>query len=102
MGLVGGLVPSPSALLLFLAAVAVGRAWLGLVLVVAFGAGMALSLAAVGLLARNVVLRLEGIAERRGHLGGHVRTFLRYGAALGICGVGVAVVVRTLLQPGAF
>jgi len=98
MGLVGGLVPSPSALLLLLAAVALGRAWFGFVLVLAFGIGMAASLAAVGLLARDVVLRLEGLALRRGFLGGQVRTYLRYGAAVGICAVGVGVVVRTVLQ----
>jgi nickel/cobalt exporter len=98
MGLVGGLVPSPSALLLLLAAVALGRAWFGFVLVLAFGIGMAASLAAVGLLARDVVLRFEGMALRRGFLGGQVRTYLRYGAALGICAVGTGVVVRTLLQ----
>ena len=98
MGLVGGLVPSPSALLLFLAAVAVGRAWFGFVLVLAFGIGMALSLAAAGLLARGLVLQLESLAARRGFLGGNVRTFLRYGAALGICAVGTGVVVRTVLR----
>lgn len=98
MGLVGGLVPSPSALLLLLAAVALGRAWFGFVLVFAFGVGMALSLAAVGLLARDLVLRLEGLAERRGFLGGNVRTFLRYGAAIGICAVGTGVVIRTLVN----
>jgi nickel/cobalt exporter len=98
MGLVGGLVPSPSALLLLLAAVALGRAWFGFVLVLTFGVGMAVSLAAVGLLARDVVLRLEGLAVRRGVLGGQVRTYLRYGAAVGICAVGAGVVVRTVLQ----
>ena len=98
MGLVGGLVPSPSALLLLLAAVALGRPWFGFVLVLAFGVGMAVALAAVGLLARDLVLRLEGLALRRGFLGGQVRTYLRYGAALGICAVGLGVVVRTLLQ----
>ena len=67
-------------------------------LVLAFGIGMAVSLAAVGLLARDLVLRIEGMAARRGFLGGHVRTYLRYGAALGICAVGTGVVVRTLLQ----
>ena len=60
--------------------------------------GMAASLAAVGLLARDLVLRLEGLAARRGFVGGNVRTFLRYGAAIGICAVGGGVVVRTLLQ----
>lgn len=98
MGLVGGLVPSPSALLLLLAATALGRAWFGFALVVAFGVGMATSLAAVGLLARDVVVRVERLAQARGFLAGNVRTFLRYGAALGICAVGTGVVVRTLLQ----
>jgi nickel/cobalt exporter len=98
MGLVGGLVPSPSALLLLLAAVALGRVWFGFALVLAFGIGMAVSLAAVGLLARDLVLRLEGVALRRGFLGGNVRTFLRYGAALGICVVGAGVVIRTVLN----
>ncbi len=98
MGLVGGLVPSPTALLLFLAAIAVGRAWFGFVLVLGFGIGMAATLAAAGLLARGLVLRLEGLAARRGFLGGNVRTFLRYGAALGICAVGVGVIIRTLLR----
>jgi len=98
MGLVGGLVPSPSALLLLLAAVAVGRAFIGLFLDLAFGEGIAMSLARVGLLGRPLVIRLEGLAERRGHLGGQMRTFLRYGAALGICAVGAGVVARTLLQ----
>ena len=97
MGLVGGLVPSPSALLLLLAAVALGRAWFGFVLVLAFGIGMAASLAAVGLLARDLVLRLETLALRRGFLAGNVRTILKYGAALGICLVGTGVVVRTLI-----
>ncbi|HEY7717521.1 MAG TPA: sulfite exporter TauE/SafE family protein [Pedococcus sp.] len=98
MGLVGGLVPSPSALLLLLAATALGRAWFGFGLVLAFGIGMAVSLAAVGLLARDLVTRVERLALRRGFLAGKVRTYLRYGAALGICAVGTGVVVRTLLQ----
>ncbi len=97
MGLVGGLVPSPSALLLLLAATALGRAWFGFALVLAFGIGMAVSLAAVGLLARDVVNRIERLALQRGFLGGNVRTFLRYGAALGICAVGAGVVIRTLV-----
>lgn len=98
MGLVGGLVPSPSALLLLLAATALGRAWFGFALVLAFGVGMAVSLAAVGLLARDVVNRIERLALQRGFLGGNIRTFLRYGAAIGICLVGGGVIVRTLLQ----
>ena len=81
-----------------LAATALGRAWFGFALVLAFGIGMAASLAAVGLLARDVVNRIERLALQRGFLGGNVRTFLRYGAALGICAVGAGVVIRTLVQ----
>ena len=60
--------------------------------------GLVASLAAVGLLARDVVVRVERLAQAKGFLAGNVRTFLRYGAALGICAVGTGVVVRTLLQ----
>ena len=61
MGLAGGLLPSPSALIVFLGALAVGRPWFGVALVVAFGIGMAVTLATVGLL----VMRLRERAERR-------------------------------------
>jgi ABC-type nickel/cobalt efflux system permease component RcnA len=61
MGLAGGLLPSPSALLVLLGAVALGHAWFGVALVVAFGLGMAATLAVVGL----VVMRLRERAELR-------------------------------------
>ena len=61
MGLAGGLLPSPSALLVLLGAVALGHPWFGVGLVVAFGLGMAATLAAVGL----VVMRLRVRAEAR-------------------------------------
>jgi len=50
MGPAGGLVPGPSALLVFLAAAALGHPWVGVALVAAFGVGMASTLAVVGLL----------------------------------------------------
>ena len=53
VGLAGGILPSPSALLLLLGAVALGRPWLGALLVLAFGVGMALTLCAAGLLASH-------------------------------------------------
>jgi ABC-type nickel/cobalt efflux system permease component RcnA len=63
MGLVGGLVPSPSALVVLLGAVALGRTWFGVMLVIAYGAGMAGCLVGVGaLLARGgrLLRRAEG------------------------------------------
>jgi ABC-type nickel/cobalt efflux system permease component RcnA len=50
IGLAGGLVPSPSALVVLLAAIGLGRAGLGVLLVLAYGIGMAGTLTAVGLL----------------------------------------------------
>jgi nickel/cobalt transporter (NicO) family protein len=49
LGLSGGLVPSASALILLLGSIATGRVGYGLVLVVAFGVGMALVLSGVGI-----------------------------------------------------
>jgi nickel/cobalt exporter len=60
MGVAGGLLPSPSALVVLLATLALGQPWLGVLLVIAFGAGMALTLTATGLL----VTRLRDAADR--------------------------------------
>jgi ABC-type nickel/cobalt efflux system permease component RcnA len=49
MGIAGGLVPSPSALIVLLASVGLGRTVFGVVLVFAYGLGMAGTLTAVGL-----------------------------------------------------
>jgi ABC-type nickel/cobalt efflux system permease component RcnA len=49
MGFVGGLSPSPSAVVVLLGAAALGRAWFGVVLVVAYGVGMAATLTGIGL-----------------------------------------------------
>ncbi len=56
LGVSGGLVPCPSAMVLLLAAIALNKTFYGLVLVVAFSMGLALTLIAVGLVflyARN-------------------------------------------------
>jgi ABC-type nickel/cobalt efflux system permease component RcnA len=51
LGVGGGLVPCPSALILMLSAIAIGRAGFGLLLLVAFSSGLALVLMAIGGLA---------------------------------------------------
>ena len=61
LGLAGGIIPSTNALIILLATIATGRAVYGLVLVIAFGLGMALVLGGVGLslvFARDRVDRL--------------------------------------------
>lgn len=50
MGLAGGMVPSPSALVVLLGAIALHRAWFGVLLVVCYGLGMAMTLTLAGLL----------------------------------------------------
>jgi ABC-type nickel/cobalt efflux system permease component RcnA len=50
MGIAGGLVPSPSALVVLLGAAALGRTVFGVLLVLAYGIGMAGTLTAAGLL----------------------------------------------------
>jgi nickel/cobalt transporter (NicO) family protein len=70
LGLAGGIIPSTNALIILLATIATGRAAYGLVLVVAFGLGMAVVLGGVGLglvLARD---RLDGLpsSSRLGRL----------------------------------
>jgi ABC-type nickel/cobalt efflux system permease component RcnA len=57
-GLAGGLVPSPSALLVYLAGLALGRAWFGVALVVTYGLGIAASLVVAGYLLVRVRDRL--------------------------------------------
>ena len=61
MGIAGGLVPSPSALIVLLGSVALGRTAFGVLLVLAYGLGMASTLTAAGLLA----VRLSDRARRR-------------------------------------
>jgi ABC-type nickel/cobalt efflux system permease component RcnA len=64
LGLAGGLVPSPSAVVVLLGGIALGRAWLGVALVLAYGLGMAATLTGVGLL----LARLRSRMDRRLHL----------------------------------
>ncbi|MGZ4755955.1 MAG: nickel/cobalt transporter [Acidimicrobiia bacterium] len=56
LGVAGGMIPTPTAVVVLLGATAIGRAWFGVLLVVAYGVGMAVTLVTAGLLlswARN-------------------------------------------------
>jgi nickel/cobalt transporter (NicO) family protein len=64
LGVAGGLVPSPSALVVLLGAVALGRTGFGIALVLGYGAGMAGTLTAAGLLLVKLRDRLERSARR--------------------------------------
>jgi len=61
IGFVGGFLPSPSAVVVILGAIALHRAWFGVVLVLAYGVGMALTLTGAGLL----LIRTKGALDKR-------------------------------------
>src|SRR5205085_4377358 len=63
MGFVGGFLPSPSAVVVLLGAIALGRTWFGLLLIAAYGLGMAGTLTGAGLLLQ----RAGSTIDRRLH-----------------------------------
>jgi len=93
MGVAGGLVPSPSALVVLLGAMALGRAWFGVVLVVAYGLGMAFTLTATGLL----LVRARGLLDRRTAKGRRSPGLARLARALPTVTAALIVVVGVVL-----
>ena len=94
LGLAGGLIPSTSALLILLGAIASGRAAFGVVLVVAFGLGMAAVMSGVGLaliLARG---RIDVLANDS--LFGRLRAWLPLAAACLVLGIGLYLTVQAV------
>lgn len=65
MGMAGGLVPSPTALLVLLGAINLGRTWFGVALVLCYGLGMAGTLTAAGLLLVSVRDRIAAMDRTR-------------------------------------
>jgi nickel/cobalt exporter len=96
IGIVGGLVPSASALIVLLMAVTLDRLALGLLLVTAYGLGIALLLAALG----AAVVALRGRARRHRLPGGRsfrrLMTVLPLASALAVVAVGVVLTVQVL------
>ena len=88
----GGILPSPSALVVLLGSVAIGRAALGLVLIAAFSAGLAASLVAVGVLA----IRARHVAT--GRLPAGLMRLAPVVSAACIALLGLALTGRGLLQ----
>lgn len=102
IGIAGGLVPSPSALVVLLGAVALGRTVFGVFLVVAYGLGMAATLTVLGLLLVRVRERLE--THVRHYVSGRRRRAVRLLARVGptatalliVC-VGLGLLTRSAL-----
>lgn len=96
LGVTGGIVPCPAALIVLLSAVALGRIGFGLLLIVAFSLGLAAVLIAIGLMmvyAGRFMARLSG----EGRL---VTRYLPLTSAALITVLGIALVVRALASAG--
>ncbi|MER7899652.1 nickel transporter [Streptomyces sp. NPDC096046] len=84
MGFAGGLVPSPSAVVVLVGAAALGQAWFGLLLVVAYGVGLALTLTAAGYAVVKAGSGMTRLLDRRPRwTAGPMTALLRRTAPLG-------------------
>ena len=95
LGVSGGLLPCPSALVVMLAAISLGRIGFGLVLIVAFSAGLAGVLGAIGLVfvyARSWFARLP--------VDGRFARYVPVASALVISAAGLLIVANALSQMG--
>jgi nickel/cobalt transporter (NicO) family protein len=91
VGISGGLLPCPSALVVLLAAISLQRVGYGLVLIVAFSLGLAATISGIGLLA----IGARRAFSRRSFQGRLVRALPAVSAAV-ILAFGVAMTVRAL------
>jgi ABC-type nickel/cobalt efflux system permease component RcnA len=96
LGVTGGIVPCPAALVVLLSAVALNRVGFGLFLIVAFSMGLAAVLIAVGVLmvyARRFMTRLRSE-------GPMIKRWLPLTSAAAITFLGLAIAVRSLVTAG--
>ena len=96
LGVTGGIVPCPAALVVLLSALSLNRVGFGLILIVAFSVGLAAALITIGLLmvsARRLVSRFHGE-------GSLVTRWLPLSSAAAIAVVGVAIAVQSLVAAG--
>jgi ABC-type nickel/cobalt efflux system permease component RcnA len=91
VGISGGLLPCPSALVVLLAAISLHRIGFGLLLIVAFSAGLALTITGIGL-----VSVLARSAFRRLRFEGRLLSLLPAASALVILGAGLAMTLHAL------
>ncbi|MFE9775459.1 nickel transporter [Streptomyces sp. NPDC005931] len=99
LGFAGGLVPSPSAVVVLVGAAALGQAWFGLLLVVAYGGGLALTLTAAGYAVVGAGSGMARLLERRprwtaGPVVSRVRRSAPLGSAFVVVALGAGLVFR--------
>lgn len=95
LGISGGLLPCPSALVVMLGAIALHRVAFGLALIVAFSVGLASVLTAIGI----ALVYARGLFETL-PLDGRVARYVPVASALVISLAGAAIVVEALWQMG--
>ena len=66
LGVIGGMVPTPTALTVMVGTAALGTAWYGVLLVVSYGVGMTLVLIFTGRVLQRAHLYVEGLADSKG------------------------------------
>ena len=91
IGISGGIVPCPTALVVLLAAISLHRVGYGLVLILAFSAGLAAAMTAIGL----VAVTAKRTFERVDFNGGVIRLLPAF-SALVVLGLGLAMTARAL------
>ncbi|MET8866190.1 sulfite exporter TauE/SafE family protein [Nonomuraea sp. NPDC004580] len=96
LGVAGGLVPSPSALIVLLGAIALGRTWFGVALVTAYGLGMAATLTVTGLLLVRLVDRLERRAAKGRRLAARLSGLAPMGTAAMVIVLGTGLALRSV------
>ncbi|MGN9757190.1 HoxN/HupN/NixA family nickel/cobalt transporter [Streptomyces sp. SD31] len=102
LGFAGGLVPSPSAVVVLVGAAALGKAWFGLLLVVAYGVGLALTLTAAGFAVVRLGTGVTRVLDSRPRWMGHPLTvFVRRTAPLGSAVLVVLIGAGLVLQGAA-
>jgi ABC-type nickel/cobalt efflux system permease component RcnA len=95
LGVSGGLLPCPSALVVMLGAIALGRTAFGLLLIVAFSVGLAAVLTAVGLVFLYARRWFDGMP-----IDGRVARYVPVVSALAISLAGILIVAQALGQLG--
>ena len=92
LGFIGGMVPTPTAVVVLLGATAIGRAWFGALLVIAYGLGMAATLVAAGVLLARARRRFD--LKTRSERALRVAMLIPIATALVVIGSGLLLVVR--------
>jgi len=98
LGITGGIIPCPAALVVLLGAMAVGRVGFGLMLIVAFSIGLAAALITTGL----IVVFARRFMDRYRADGPIITRWLPLASSGVITAVGIVIALRSLITTGMF